>query len=118
MELEKAVLSLAALAQSTRLETFRLLVSKEPHGVAAGEIARSLAVPHNTLSSHLSILTHAGLISSTRHSRTIIYRANLEAFGKLAQYLLKDCCGGRPEVCAPLIADLNSCCSNLETSCV
>ena len=118
MENEQAVLALAALAQQTRIESFRLLVRHEPHGLAAGEIARTLTVPHNTLSSHLSILSHAGLITSTRHSRTIVYRANLECFGELARYLLKDCCGGRPEICAPLIEELSLCCSETETACV
>ena len=118
MENEQAIFALTALAQSTRLEGFRLLVRQEPHGLAAGEIARMLAVPHNTLSSHLAILSHAGLITSTRHSRTIIYRANLERFGELARYLLKDCCGGRPEICGPLIEDLSSCCATKEAECV
>ena len=31
--------------------------------MAAGEIARELAVPHNTMSSHLSILSRAGLVT-------------------------------------------------------
>ena len=116
MENEQAVLALAALAQQTRIESFRLLVRHEPLGLAAGEIARTLAVPHNTLSSHLSILSHAGLITSTRHSRTIVYRANLECFGELARYLLKDCCGGRPEICTPLIEELSTSCSKMETA--
>ena len=50
MESEAVILALAALAQSTRLEVFRLLVSREPTGVPAGEIARELAVPANTMS--------------------------------------------------------------------
>lgn len=111
MENEQVILSLAALAQSTRLDVFRLLVSQEPDGRAAGEIARELAVPHNTMSTHLAILTRAGLIRSQRRSRSIIYRADLDHFRRVAIFLLKDCCGGRPEVCAPLIEDLTPCCS-------
>jgi DNA-binding transcriptional ArsR family regulator len=110
MESESVILALAALAQSTRLDVFRLLVSHEPNGVPAGEIARELAVPANTMSAHLSVLTRAGLVRSERRSRSIIYRANLEHFRAVATFLLKDCCGGRPEVCAPLIADLTPCC--------
>ena len=75
METEHAILALAALAQSTRLEVFRLLARHEPDGLAAGDIARALAVPQNTMSSHLSILTRACLVSSERHSRSIVYRA-------------------------------------------
>ena len=114
MESEAVILALAALAQSTRLEVFRLLVRCEPSGIAAGEIARELAVPANTMSAHLSVLTRAGLVRSERRSRSIIYRADLEGFRAVATFLLKDCCGGRPEVCAPLIADLTPCCLSKE----
>jgi len=114
MESEAVILALAALAQSTRLDVFRLLVSHEPNGLPAGmpagEIARDLAVPANTMSAHFSVLTRAGLVRPERRSRSIIYRANLEQFRSVAAFLLKDCCGGRPEVCAPLIADLTPCC--------
>lgn len=110
MENEEAVLALAALAQPTRLEAFRVLVKHEPDGVAAGDLARALEVPQNTLSAHLSVLTRADLITSERQSRSIIYRANLPAFQKVALFLLQDCCGGRPEVCAPIIENLQPCC--------
>jgi ArsR family transcriptional regulator, arsenate/arsenite/antimonite-responsive transcriptional repressor len=109
METEEVILALAALAQSTRLEVFRLLAKHEPDGLAAGDIARALAVPQNTMSAHLSILTRAGLVSSQRHSRSIVYRVNLDRFQGVALFLLKDCCGGRPEVCAPLIESLSGC---------
>ncbi len=114
MENENAILAFAALAQDTRLEAFRMLVRHEPAGLPAGEIARQLAVPHNTMSSHLGILTRAGLIKPVRHSRSIIYRANLDQMRIIAGFLLKDCCGGAPEVCAPLIADLTPCCTPSE----
>lgn len=110
MESQTVILALAALAQSTRLEVFRLLVAHEPEGMAAGDIARWLAVPANTMSAHLSVLTRAGLVLSERRSRSIIYRADLDRFRAVATFLLKDCCGGRPDVCAPLIADLTPCC--------
>ena len=77
MESEDAILALAALAQSTRLDVFRLLVKQEPEGLAAGDIARVLAVPQNTMSSHLSILSRAGLVSAQRFGRSIVYRADL-----------------------------------------
>jgi ArsR family transcriptional regulator, arsenate/arsenite/antimonite-responsive transcriptional repressor len=110
MEKEGAVLALAALAQPTRLEVFRLLVRHEPKGVAAGEIARSLAVPQNTMSSHLAVLSRAGLISAERFSRSIIYRAELSHFRTVMVFMLRDCCEGRAEICAPLIEDLSPCC--------
>jgi DNA-binding transcriptional ArsR family regulator len=111
MESEQVILTLAALAQPTRLEAFRLLVKHEPAGLAAGDIANALAVPHNTMSAHLSVLSRAGLVTSRRSSRSIIYRADLGRFQKTALFLLQDCCGGRPEVCAPLIESLTPCCT-------
>jgi ArsR family transcriptional regulator, arsenate/arsenite/antimonite-responsive transcriptional repressor len=104
------IAALAALAQPTRLDTFRLLVKKEPKGVPAGEVARLMAVPQNTMSTHLAVLARAGLVKGERQSRSIIYRANLARFREVALYLLKDCCGGRPDICAPLFADLTPCC--------
>lgn len=110
MESEEAVLALAALAQSTRLEAFRTLVRHEPDGLAAGDLARLLEVPQNTLSAHLAILTRARLVTSERQSRSIIYRANLDEFRNIAVFLLRDCCDGRPEVCAPVVETLQPCC--------
>jgi len=97
----------AALAQPTRLRALRLLVAREPAGVPAGEIARLLNVPQNTMSTHLSCLGRAGLISAERHSRSIIYRAELDRVRDLAAYLINDCCGGHPELCGPLVAELS-----------
>jgi DNA-binding transcriptional ArsR family regulator len=102
MESEQAILALAALAQSTRLAVFKLLVKHEPDGLAAGEIARAIAVPQNTMSAHLSILARAGLVMSERRSRSIIYRADLPAFQDLTSFMVEDCCGGRTEQCAPV----------------
>jgi DNA-binding transcriptional ArsR family regulator len=110
LDIWTTILAFAALAQSTRLDTFRLLVEHEPEGVAAGELARRLEVPQNMLSSHLNILSRAGLVRSKRQSRSIIYRADLERLREVTLYLIKDCCGGRPKLCAPLIAELTPCC--------
>ncbi len=111
MDHTEVIAALAALAQTTRLDTFRLLVQREPDGVPAGELARLMAVPQNTMSAHLSILARAGLVSGERKSRSIIYRANLDRLRDVMLFLLKDCCGGRPEICAPLVEDLSPCCS-------
>jgi len=109
MDNTEAIAALAALAQTTRLDTFRLLVKREPEGIPAGELARLMAVPQNTMSAHLAILARAGLVIGERHSRSIIYRADLSQFREVALFLLKDCCGGRPDICAPLVADLTRC---------
>ena len=114
MESNIAVGVLTALAQETRLEAFRTLVKHEPSGVAAGELARLLDVPQNTLSSHLTILTNAQLVKSARHGRSIIYRANLDAVHELVLHLLKECCNGNPELCAPLAKDILACASSTE----
>ena len=110
MEKDSAITALAALAQSTRMDTFRLLVRHEPDGVPAGELARLLDIPQNTMSAHLATLTRAGLVTNERRSRSIIYRADLEGLRNLTLFLLKDCCGGSTELCAPLIAELTPCC--------
>ncbi len=109
MEIISAMNSFAALSQETRLETFRLLVRHEPDGLAAGEIARQLGVPHNTMSAHLSVLARAGLTVSQRQSRSIIYRANLAHMKETIQFLVRDCCAGHPEICEPLMAALGTC---------
>jgi ArsR family transcriptional regulator, arsenate/arsenite/antimonite-responsive transcriptional repressor len=110
MDKEETILALTALAQATRLDAFRLLVMHEPEGLPAGEVARQLAVPHNTMSTHLAVLARAGLVGAERQSRAVIYRVNLDRLRELTLFLLKDCCGGNPELCAPLIAELTPCC--------
>lgn len=110
MDNEDAILALAALAQPTRLDAFRLLVKHEPDGLPQGELAEMLGVPQNTLSSHLNILTRAGLARSERQSRSMIYRADLTRLREVTLYLVKDCCGGRAELCNPLIEELSAPC--------
>jgi DNA-binding transcriptional ArsR family regulator len=115
MESKIAVEALSALSQQTRLEVFRLLVRREPEGMAAGDLAKTIGVPANTMSVHLNVLSRAGLVTSVRHSRSIVYRADLDRFRELMLFMLKDCCDGRSEICAPLIADLIPCCPPKET---
>lgn len=116
MESNHALDVFAALSQATRLDTFRLLMEYEPKGLPAGEIARRLEVPQNTMSTHLAILTRAGLIESERHSRSIVYRAVVDRVREIATFLVRDCCGGRPELCKPLIAEFTPCCVPKESS--
>jgi ArsR family transcriptional regulator, arsenate/arsenite/antimonite-responsive transcriptional repressor len=105
-ESSRALEALAALAQETRLSVFRHLVAVHPDGVPAGAIAERFGVPHNTLSSHLAILTRARLVASERRSRSILYRADLDGFRTLVTFLAQDCCRGRPEICAPVLESL------------
>jgi ArsR family transcriptional regulator, arsenate/arsenite/antimonite-responsive transcriptional repressor len=102
MEIKNAVAGLSALAHEGRLTVFRMLVQAGPTGIAAGEIARQMEVPPNTLSANLTILSHAGLIASRREGRSVIYTARYENMTDLLEYLMKDCCGGSPEICASL----------------
>lgn len=102
-------MAFAALAQPTRLDVFRLLVRHEPTGLPAGDVAKALAVPHNTMSSHLAILSRAGLVTSERQSRSIVYRAHLPALEALTVFLLRDCCSGKPDVCTSVVETLTCC---------
>lgn len=102
MESDIAIRRLSALAQESRLAVFRLLVRAGREGVPAGEIARVLDVPPNTLSAQLNILANASLVVSRREGRSIIYGADYDRMSELLVYLMEDCCQGRPEVRAPL----------------
>ena len=103
MDEQHAVNALSALAQTSRLQVFTLLVRNGPAGLAAGDIAQKLAIPHNTLSTHLAILTRAGLLDSTRFGRSIVYRIDPEGIQQLLNHLIQDCCNGKPELCGPLL---------------
>jgi ArsR family transcriptional regulator, arsenate/arsenite/antimonite-responsive transcriptional repressor len=104
-----AIEALAALAQPTRLDVFRRLIKSYPDEIAAGEIARQCKMPHNSMSTHLAILTRAGLVSVRKEGRMMHYGANLPGFQRLMSFLLQDCCQGRAEICAPLVAQLTCC---------
>lgn len=102
MESKVAVRRLSALAQDSRLSVFRQLVRAGTEGMAAGDIAKALNVPANTLSAQLNILSLAELISSRRDGRSIIYSADFENMGELMVYLVEDCCQGHEDVCQSL----------------
>jgi len=104
METKIAAAALSALAHPGRLEVFRLLVIAGPDGVAAGEIARATGVLPNSLSANLNILSAAGLVSSRRAGRSIIYTAVFERMRELLDFLVEDCCAGNPDICGPLAA--------------
>ena len=99
MTAPQALAALAALGQPTRLEIFRLLMRAEPGGLPAGSIAGAIGCPHNTLSSHLSILARSGLVRGARQGRSIVYRAGIDGIRSLVGFLVTDCCDGHPEFC-------------------
>ena len=110
MELSAGVAALSALAQDSRLKIFRLLVQFGPVGMAAGHIARRLELPQNTLSFHVASLARAGLVASRKEGRSIIYCIDLEGTRGLLSFLVEDCCGGKAELCGPLIASAEAGC--------
>jgi len=106
MDIETAITALTALSQQTRLEAYRLLVRQGDKGMAAGEIAERLGVVQNTMSAHLATLKQAGLIHSERQSRVIRYFADYHVMRGLLGFLVEDCCGGRPQLCSPLLDEI------------
>jgi ArsR family transcriptional regulator len=111
VESPSAVVALSALAHQGRLEVFRLLVRAGPTGMAAGDIARATGSLANTLSANLNLLAAAGLVTSRREGRSIIYAAEYDRMRELLAFLMEDCCGGNPEICAPLAAIAAACCA-------
>jgi len=91
--------ALAALAQESRLATFRLLVQAGPAGLSATKIAEALGTPPSSLSFHLKELTHANLVIPRQEGRFIIYAANFDTMNQLLGFLTENCCGGNP--CSP-----------------
>jgi DNA-binding transcriptional ArsR family regulator len=110
MELTAAAACLSALAHEGRLQAFRLLVQAGVMGLPAGEIARRLEVLPNSLSANLNVLSHAGLVRSRRQGRSIIYTAEYDRMRDLLGFLVQDCCGGSPDICAPLAETLQTAC--------
>jgi len=95
------VTALAALAQDKRLDAYRLLVAAGPDGMPAGQVAAALDLAPNTLSFHFDRLRQAGLVTVRRDGRSLIYAARFDTMNALLGYLTDNCCGGKPELCAP-----------------
>src|SRR3569623_1337831 len=113
MNRRQALSAFAALSQDTRLSIVRLLVRAGPDGLAAGAVADEVGVSASNLSFHLKELQRAGLVEARRDARSIIFSAEYDALRGLIGFLMKDCCGGRPEICAPVPTD--SCCTPKST---
>lgn len=99
MKRQAVIQSLAALAQESRLDAFRLLVEAGPEGMAAGEVAAALKLAPSALSFHLERLREAELISFERRGRSLIYRARYDTMNALVGYLTENCCRGQPGLC-------------------
>jgi DNA-binding transcriptional ArsR family regulator len=113
MDINEAVGAFSGLAQESRLKVFRLLVQVGSDGMAAGDIAKAVGVPKNTMSSHLAVLARANLIQARKEGRSKIYAVDLGGTWALLSFLMEDCCQGDPSVCRPLIeTTLATCCSD------
>jgi len=114
MKTTEAVAALAALAQETRLDVFRLLVEQGASGLAAGEIAEQLRVSPATLSFHLKELSHVKLVTARQDGRFVYYAANFAVMNKLLGFLTENCCAAdgadcsSERTCAPLSASTKS----------
>ncbi len=106
MDVIEALDALSALSNETRLWVFRLLVQAGPDGMTAGEISEYLSSRQNTMSSHLKLLSQAGLVGSRREGRNVRYRADYDSIRRLVLFLMKDCCQGNAEVCRPVAESL------------
>lgn len=106
METVAALSALAALAHPTRLEAFRLLVRHEPDGLPTGSLVEASGLSQSTFSTHLAVLGKAGLVRAEKQGRSQIQHAEIGALGALMIFLAKDCCGGRAELCEPVLAEL------------
>ena len=115
MDESQALAGFAALSQQTRLAIVRLLVRAGPDGVPAGEIADQVGVSPSNVSFHLKELERAVLIESRREARSIVYSASYGTLRGLIGFLMKDCCGGRPEACAPLLSGMTRSCGTNDT---
>lgn len=100
MDNKQVISALAALAQESRLNVFRLLVEAGPPGLAASKIAEQVGIPASSLSFHLKELTHAELIRPKQEGRSIIYSADFGTMNALVGFLTENCCGGNP--CSPV----------------
>ncbi|UOM34435.1 helix-turn-helix domain-containing protein [Acuticoccus sp. I52.16.1] len=96
--------ALTALGHPGRLAVFRLLARRAPHGVRPSEIAEALDLKPNTLSVYVTTLTRAGILTTWREGRSVYYGIDLKRVGTLVDFLVNDCCRGRPDLCEPLAA--------------
>lgn len=109
MDATTALNCFSALSQETRLDAFRILVEHGKEGIAAGALSEKLSIPHNTLSFHLSHLSQAGLVTSRKASRSVIYAANLDAVQALVRFLLEDCCAVNKTTCKGIEKLMKAC---------
>ncbi|ABW31509.1 ArsR/SmtB family transcription factor [Acaryochloris marina] len=109
MKQVEALKAISALSQETRLDIIRYLVQCGEAGAAAGEIGKAVEVTSSRMSFHLSKLENAGLVSSERQSRHIVYKADFACLGGLISFLLNDCCDNHPDIASCCLPGKNCC---------
>ena len=92
-------LRLSVLGHPQRLSVYRLLMRRYPDRVPASEIAAAMTIKPSTLSSYLSALMQAGLVTQTRDGTWLYYQADMAGMQETIDALVMDCCRGRPEMC-------------------
>lgn len=111
MDIKKSTQMFGSLSQETRLRAFRLLVQAGPKGLAAGVLSEKLGIPQNTMSFHLSHLSHADIVNSRREGKSVIYSANFERVHALITFMVNDCCSVE---FASIRQDKEKCCAIIE----
>ncbi|MDB3936415.1 helix-turn-helix domain-containing protein [Granulosicoccus sp.] len=102
---------MSALSHETRLKIVRHLVKAGAEGETAGSIGAAVNAAPSKITFHISSLERAGLVSSERRSRQIIYRIRFEMIGSLLKYIMQDCCKYNSSVleyCG--VKNIDSCC--------
>jgi ArsR family transcriptional regulator, arsenate/arsenite/antimonite-responsive transcriptional repressor / arsenate reductase (thioredoxin) len=102
METIRVAAGFAALGQESRIELMRLLATRHSDGLAAGQLARKLGLAPSTLSFHIAALEGAGLVTSRREGRRIIYAIRPAGLRALFGFLTETCCHGHPDLCSEL----------------
>ena len=110
METKQAIEAFAALSQQTRLEALRILIKMGNKGILAGDLGDLMEVRQNTMSTNLSVLLNAGLVRNEREGRSIRYYADFDGLRGVLSFLMEDCCGGKPELCQPIIDKIACAC--------
>jgi DNA-binding transcriptional ArsR family regulator len=114
MEKLDAIAALAALAQESRLDIFRLLVQAGPDGLPAGQIGEQLGLPSATLSFHLNQLKQAELVTFRREGRSLIYSTAYPTMNALMGFLTENCCQGNAAACSVAACVPETAPSNIE----
>ena len=106
MDTKQATEAFAALSQPTRIEALRILIKTGKEGMLAGDLADFMEVRQNTMSTNLSVLLQAGLVRNEREGRAIRYFADFDGLKNVLAFLMEDCCGGRAEICQPILDEI------------